>query len=339
MGSDAIGIDICPHPPHVIEADMHDLPFEDETFDFIFSNVFDHALYPEKKVSEIERVLKKGGKVVLHIQEEGTNSTPLDVYAETEVDNIYLDIITMFKISYCKRVNNIQYPQFITMNKELVLEKSHSNLNIEDVTPTAEYQKIWEEVNLPAQIRKASGHGLSTEAAQKCFTQLSRRPYYLSLLAKQYGCRTFAEVGTANGLQTFSFAEYLKENNIDGHVWTCDIIDVVNKEYQEKYKDYITFCLGDSSVLNQSVRHSGNSIDMFYIDGAHDYGDVIRDVYHLREVQSENPIWIFDDFDTRFGCYRDIQMLIENKDDVKIYRVGNAASGNPNHQVIVIGKY
>ncbi|KAL0284542.1 UNVERIFIED_CONTAM: hypothetical protein Scaly_2845600 [Sesamum calycinum] len=42
-------------------------PFDDETFDFEFSNVFDHALYPWKFVGEIERTLKRGGVCVLHV--------------------------------------------------------------------------------------------------------------------------------------------------------------------------------------------------------------------------------------------------------------------------------
>ena len=41
--------------------------FDDETFDFEFSNVFDHALYPWKFVGEIQRTLKSGGVCVLHV--------------------------------------------------------------------------------------------------------------------------------------------------------------------------------------------------------------------------------------------------------------------------------
>jgi hypothetical protein len=78
---------------------------------------------------------------------------------------------------------------------------------------------------------------------------------------------------------------------------------------------------------------------LFYIDGAHDYGDVIKDVWNLRDVQSDDPVWIFDDYDERFGCYRDIEALMRDKEDFKKYRVGNAASGNPNHQAMVRSKY
>ncbi|CAI9756343.1 unnamed protein product [Fraxinus pennsylvanica] len=65
--SDSIGIDLVPSPPLVMKGDFHYQPFDDETFDFEFSNVFDHALYPDKFVDEIERTLKPGGLCVLHV--------------------------------------------------------------------------------------------------------------------------------------------------------------------------------------------------------------------------------------------------------------------------------
>ncbi|KAJ0106537.1 hypothetical protein Patl1_18207 [Pistacia atlantica] len=64
---DAVGIDLVPYPPLVVKGDFHAQPFENGTFDFEFSNVFDHALYPWKFVGEIERTLKAGGICVLHV--------------------------------------------------------------------------------------------------------------------------------------------------------------------------------------------------------------------------------------------------------------------------------
>ncbi|KDO36734.1 hypothetical protein CISIN_1g025071mg [Citrus sinensis] len=65
--SDSIGIDLVPRPPLVIKGDFHAQPFDNGTFDFEFSNVFDHALYPWKFVGEIERTLKPAGVCVLHV--------------------------------------------------------------------------------------------------------------------------------------------------------------------------------------------------------------------------------------------------------------------------------
>jgi len=73
MGVGAIGIDLVDTPPLVLEGDVHDIQFEDDSCDFVFSNIFDHVLYPDKFVSEIKRVLKPGGYCLLHlsISEDG----------------------------------------------------------------------------------------------------------------------------------------------------------------------------------------------------------------------------------------------------------------------------
>ncbi|CAN0900890.1 hypothetical protein LINGRAHAP2_LOCUS21090 [Linum grandiflorum] len=65
--NDSIGIDLVPSPPLVIRGDFHRQPFPNSSFDFEFSNVFDHALYPLRFVKEIERTLKPGGVCVLHV--------------------------------------------------------------------------------------------------------------------------------------------------------------------------------------------------------------------------------------------------------------------------------
>ncbi|CAI8618876.1 unnamed protein product [Vicia faba] len=64
---DSIGMDLVPYPPLVVKGDFHNQPFDNDTFDFEFSNVFDHALYPHKFVAEIERTLKPNGVCVLHV--------------------------------------------------------------------------------------------------------------------------------------------------------------------------------------------------------------------------------------------------------------------------------
>eukprot|EP00268_Persea_americana_P018252 TRINITY_DN1904_c1_g1_i1.p1 TRINITY_DN1904_c1_g1~~TRINITY_DN1904_c1_g1_i1.p1 ORF type:complete len:249 (-),score=8.19 TRINITY_DN1904_c1_g1_i1:180-926(-) len=65
--NDSVGIDLVPYPPLVLEGDFHHQPFDNGTFDFEFSNVFDHALYPSRFVGEIERTLRGGGVCVLHV--------------------------------------------------------------------------------------------------------------------------------------------------------------------------------------------------------------------------------------------------------------------------------
>lgn len=92
MGVDAVGVDLVAFPPHVIEGDMHNLPFSAAEFDFVFSNCFDHSPMPEKMVSEMERVCR--GHVALWL----IHGVTKDYYAEnliTETDSV----IAMFKSS------------------------------------------------------------------------------------------------------------------------------------------------------------------------------------------------------------------------------------------------
>lgn len=209
---------------------------------------------------------------------------------------------------------------------------------INDIEVSEDYKQLWQDVSKPVQVQKAVNHGLSQEAAEKCFNQLVKRPYYLCEIAKLFNVKNIVEVGTAQGLQFFSFAHYLKQNNIDGHVWSADIIDVRNKEYAEKYKEYTTFSLGARVKLYTVLNKIDVKIDMFYIDASHDKGDVLTDVEWLKKFQGDNPVWVFDDYDERFGCYHDINQIIATNPQHKIYRVGNAASGSPNHQVLVLGQ-
>tara|TARA_Y100001963_G_scaffold159274_1_gene262230 strand:+ start:309 stop:992 length:684 start_codon:yes stop_codon:yes gene_type:complete len=198
-----------------------------------------------------------------------------------------------------------------------------------------DYKRLWEDINYGVQLDKANRHGLSEADRLSCFEALIKRPYYLVNIAREFGAKNIVEVGTAQGLQFYSFAKYVSSN--DGHVWSCDLRDVRNKEYAETYSDVTTFVPGTSLDLANSLPEN-QKIDMFYIDADHRIGAVARDVANLRRYQHDDTVWVFDDFDVRFGCYRDIMMLCKMNKRFKVYRVGDAASGNPNHQVVIFGK-
>jgi SAM-dependent methyltransferase len=88
--SSAMGMDIVEDLPYVIASDMHDMSFaENKSYDFIFSNIYDHALHPDKFASELHRVLKPGraGRVCLHcmLNDEGDSYTATRVKTSADM--------------------------------------------------------------------------------------------------------------------------------------------------------------------------------------------------------------------------------------------------------------
>ncbi|XP_058103675.1 uncharacterized protein LOC131247363 [Magnolia sinica] len=100
--SDSVGIDLVPYPPLVIKGDFHEQPFANGTFDFEFSNVFDHALYPAKFVSEIERTLRPGGVCVLHV----SISRRPDKYSANDLYSVR-PLVELFKESEVVHVRSV----------------------------------------------------------------------------------------------------------------------------------------------------------------------------------------------------------------------------------------
>jgi hypothetical protein len=257
-----------------------------------------------------------------------------DYYSLLEKNNIVIHRFTEWKPHLNKNIRQMIFEKYPSKKYEEIKKIP----DIADTVVYDNYKKLWTDVSKPVQLKKAKNHNLSSEQTQKALDQLIKRPAYLCDIVKLFGSKNIVEVGTAQGLQSFSFGEYLRENNIDGSVWTCDVIDVRNQQYVNTYKDRVNFCLGNSESLAKKLEAENTKIDLFYIDGAHGSGDVIRDVYFLKKLQSEHPVWIFDDFDQRFGCYNDILAIMKIAKKFKVYSVGNTASGNPNHQVIIYGK-
>jgi len=68
LGAPAKGIDLVAFPPYTEVGDVHALTFDDETFSLVFTNIFDHVLYPEKFAREASRVLAPKGLLVIRAQ-------------------------------------------------------------------------------------------------------------------------------------------------------------------------------------------------------------------------------------------------------------------------------
>ena len=72
---------------HVVRADAEHLPFTDESFDVVIAmDFFGHIQKQSKKIilSEIHRVLKKGGSTIQYIEAEGSNS--MQNFAQRHID-------------------------------------------------------------------------------------------------------------------------------------------------------------------------------------------------------------------------------------------------------------
>lgn len=335
-----VGIDIVPHEPLVIEGDIHNLEFEDNSFDFVYTNIIDHSINPQKMISEIERVLKVDGIFYLQIQ-LGINQ---DEYTVFEIKDPVYDIVPLFSQSFCLNINHINQdgrPNFAGMNVELVFRKDLNLSNIfkkwgdlKTIKVPDVYNNLWKNINLPIQTKKLDNSNITDESKRKNILEsLSKRAYYLTRFAEEYGCKNILEVGTAEGWQFFSFGEYAKSK--EGIVISCDPRDVRSKKHIEVYEGTCYYFQDTSKFLGNS--NQVPEIDLFYIDGLHDEGTVINDVVNLVSKQNKTttPVWIFDDFDTRFGCFKDIAQIISNSNGFKMWNVGLTASGYPSHQVMV----
>jgi len=118
LGLNAIGIDLVDTPPLVLHGDVHDLQFESESYDFIFSNIFDHVLYPEKFVNEIKRVLKPNGYCLLHLSISEQGHPDNDPWSSCDI-NSSQQVIELFGPDYeileDQPLNQLNWPTYYTL--------------------------------------------------------------------------------------------------------------------------------------------------------------------------------------------------------------------------------
>lgn len=116
LGWNAVGVDLVPCPPLVLQGDLHRLDFGDATMCLTFSNILDHALYPEIMISEMERVTAPNGLIVLHL----TIGKPTDEYGVTEIGNARA-VTNLFKAS--KIIVSHKMPTLLAMNWEIIAQR------------------------------------------------------------------------------------------------------------------------------------------------------------------------------------------------------------------------
>ncbi len=193
---------------------------------------------------------------------------------------------------------------------------------------------IFNKVSLETQLNKAKGHGIDLYKRMDILNSLKVRPMILAELAKFFNVKNIAEVGTAQGLQSITFASILSDEP-ESKVYTCDPVDV-RSEIFSNYKN-LEFINGTSVNMRDKIKSDNKKIDLFWIDGAHDHYSVVGDVLTLIQCSHKDSLWVFDDFDKRFGCYYDIQLILNASVDNIILNLGKTASDNPNIIAIARG--
>lgn len=338
---DVAGIDIVPHEPNVVLGDVHDLEFEDNSFDFVYTNILGHSIDPRKMLNEAERVLKPTGLLFIQIQ----LGISQDEYTEFEVKDPVYDVLPLLDETYCIHssfINPDRTGNFAGMNYELLLQKDKALQvlkkkygNVNTINVPSEFQQLWKDINEATQLDKLDKNNINDqEQRDRILDGLSKRAYYLTRIAEVYDCKNIAEVGTAEGWQFYSFCKYASE--CGGKVFSCDPRDVRDKKYSNLFEEENkvgTFINATSKEMSEVC----SNIELFYIDGMHERGSVLTDINNLQSTQTDKkiPIWVFDDFDTRFGCFQDIAQALSAGKRFKVWHIGNTASGYPSHQAMV----
>ena len=200
---------------------------------------------------------------------------------------------------------------------------------------THNHKTIWEKAYKPTQNKKSLANSLSNNQEEKAFATLINRGIFLKEMFKYFQFKNFAEVGTAEGYQFYVMADYLQANNIDGFSYSCDIRDARSDEFSNTYKKAI-FTRGNSKHMAEKILDDKKKIDLFWIDGNHDKGAVLYDVIRLSKTQNKNCIWVFDDYNTRFGAFNEIKFL--SRFNKSFYMdMGITASGRPNSLLVLEG--
>jgi len=110
---DYTGVDKFEEREDIIQADAHELPFEENSFDLVLcTEVIEHTEKPRKVLSEINRVLKDGGELILTTPQTWClHYEPNDYYRYTKYGLEHLLEDQGFEIEEMEQFGNL--PQII----------------------------------------------------------------------------------------------------------------------------------------------------------------------------------------------------------------------------------
>ena len=126
-GCFAVGIDLNPGEdnPLVIRGDFHDIPFEADSADVIFTNSLDHAFDIRKIIAEIQRVLKPAGFLIVEAApgfEEGAHIDSWDCFCWKTRD----DLVSLFEVSGFVLIERTSF-HFPWRGEQLCFESKRGN--------------------------------------------------------------------------------------------------------------------------------------------------------------------------------------------------------------------
>lgn len=125
---------------------------------------------------------------------------------------------------------------------------------------------------------------------------------------------TIVEIGTAKGFSSICMAKALNDHNVNGKIFTFDILDHTSKriwnsyadtsngisrldllnKWQSLINDYIIFISGFSHINLKKIFF--NRINFAFIDGSHYGHDVEFEFNEITKYQFKNDVIIFDDY-------------------------------------------
>ncbi len=147
---------------------------------------------------------------------------------------------------------------------------------------------------------------------------------------------TFLDVGTAKGFSAIIMSRFIINNSLNADIHTVDIIGHNNKKYwnsildvekgklsrkeflepYNKYLGNITFHKGKTKKILPKIK--SKRINFAFIDGSHEYEDVLFEYNFIKSKQKKGDIILFDDVTNKF---EGIKRLINEIAEFSLYSV------------------
>ena len=168
-----------------VVADAHQLPFGDAVFDAVVTfNTFEHLVSPVRAAGEIHRVLKPGGRLVLHTAFlQPVHEAPYHFYNTTEYGlRHWFEAFTISKVVVSENFNPAYVLAWLSSE---ILRAVESELGKEAAqkladSPLAFWRSTWEDPSLqdnalwailrrlPEEIQRRFAAGFQLEAIKPC---------------------------------------------------------------------------------------------------------------------------------------------------------------------------